>query len=216
KKMGVALYVSQYMFNTPPETSFTMDLAKMLAKVELIESLHDNDFTSYRQTRTGLYSYPTDYDQGKGQLASSTMLQMQLAPHIVHVVAYCEADHAAKPPDIIESARICRKVITNCLAGCPDMKNDSRVQERKEQLVNDAGLILEKIKGLDAEGRHPDPLASPQVIAKAIKLGILDAPHLEGTEAGCGKVRTMFVDGANMAVDSEGRILSEKDRLDAI
>ncbi len=32
KMMGVKVYISQYMFNTPPETSFTMDLAKMLPK----------------------------------------------------------------------------------------------------------------------------------------------------------------------------------------
>lgn len=215
KKMGVSLYVSQYMFNTPPETSFTMDLAKMLAKIELIESLHDDSFSSYRETRSGLYSYPTDYDEGKGQLASSTMLQMQLNPHIVHVVAYCEADHAAKPPDIIESAKIARKVISNCLAGCPDMKGDKQVQQRKEQLVEEAGQILEKIKGLDTEG-GADSLSSPKVIARAIKLGILDAPHLEGTAAGCGKVKTVFVNGANMAIDHNGTVLTEKERLAAI
>jgi len=216
KKMGVSLYVSQYMFNTPPQTSFTMDLAKMLAKAELIESLHDDNFTSYRQTRTGLYSYPTDYHAGKGQLASSTMLQMQLAPHILHVVAYCEADHAAKPQDIIESAKIARKVISNCLAGCPDMKNDDRVLKRKAQLVQDCREIIQKIKGLDTEGRFSDPLISPSIIARAIKLGILDAPHLAGIDAACGKVRTMFVGGANMAVDAKGRILTEQERLAAI
>ncbi len=215
KKMGVALYVSQYMFNTPPDTSFSMDLAKMLAKTELIESLHDDDFTSYRQTRSGLYSYPTDYDEGKGPLASSTMLQMQLSPHIVHVVAYCEADHVATPPDIIESAKIVKRVITNCLAGCPDMKADRKVQQRKKQLVSEACLIIEKIKSLGSGGGW-DPLIDPEVIARAIKLGILDAPHLAGTAAGCGKVRTVFVNGANMAVDSRGRILSEKERLAAI
>ncbi len=213
KKMGVSLYVSQYMFNTPPETTFTMDLAKMLAKVELIESLHDENFTSYRQTRSGLYSYPTDYDAGKGQLASSTMLQMQLKPHIVHVVAYCEADHAAKPADIIASSKIVKKVISNCLAGCPDMKNDAKVQQRKEQLVEQAGMIIEKMKSLDSQG---DALISPEAIARAIKLGILDAPHLEGTQAGCGKIRTLFVDGANVAVDGQGKILTEQERLAAL
>ncbi|MDZ7837280.1 MAG: hypothetical protein U5N58_04610 [Actinomycetota bacterium] len=115
--MGVRVYVSQYMFNTPPETSFIMDLGKMLAKVQMIEQLHDEGFTSLRQTRTGLYSYPADYDEGKAQLATSTMLQMQLEPHIVHVVAYCEANHAAKTEDIIESSIIARKAITNCLSG---------------------------------------------------------------------------------------------------
>jgi hypothetical protein len=85
------------MFNTPPETSFIMDLAKMLAKIELIESLHDDRFISVRETRTGLYSMPPDFNFAKGQLAASTMLQMQLEPSIMHVVAYCESSYAAKP-----------------------------------------------------------------------------------------------------------------------
>ncbi len=213
KKMGVSVYVSQYMFNTPPETSFIMDLAKMLAKIELIESLHDSNFTTLRQTRTGLYSYPTDYYEGKGQLASSTLLQMQLDPHIVHVVAYCEADHAAKPKDIIESTKIVNKSIENYLNGCPDMKNDRKVQKRKEQLVKDAKFILKKIKGLDKEKSFEDPLVSPDIIAKAIKLGILDAPHLCDVEAASGKVRTMFVEGANYAINKDGKVLTEKERL---
>ena len=131
KKMGVKTYVSQYMFNTPPETSFSMDLAKMLAKTELIESLHDDGFTSIRETRAGLFSYPADLDEGKGQLASSTFLQMQLEPKIVHIVGYCEADHAARPNDIIESIKIANRAIENCVYGCPDMKSDDRVVKRK-------------------------------------------------------------------------------------
>lgn len=213
KKMGVRVYVSQYMFNTPPETSFTMDLAKMLAKMELIESLHDENFVSVRQTRTGLFSFPTDYDRAKGQLASSIFLQMQLNPEIVHVVAYCEADHAATPEDIIESAKIAGRVIENCLAGVPDMKLDVRVIKRKERLIEDANLILEKIRELDIKGEYEDPLTSPEIISRAIKLGILDAPHLIGVSAACGKIRTKFIDGANVAVDDNGNIISEEERL---
>ncbi|MDD3776997.1 MAG: cobalamin B12-binding domain-containing protein [Actinomycetota bacterium] len=213
KRMGVKVYVSQYMFNTPAETSFTMDLAKMMAKVELIEGLHDDSFTSLRQTRTGLYSYPTNYHQGKAQLATSTMLQMQLEPHIVHVVAYCEADHAATPEDIIESAHIAHKAISNCLAGCPNMKDDERVQARKRQLMAEAKLIIGAIRKLDLNNIHEDPLTSPQIIAEAIGRGILDAPHLQGLEAASGQVRTMFIDGANMAVGPDGEILTEEQRL---
>jgi len=44
KSLGVRYYVSQYMLNTPPETSPIMDLAKMLAKIEMIEGLHDENF----------------------------------------------------------------------------------------------------------------------------------------------------------------------------
>jgi hypothetical protein len=216
KMMGVKVYISQYMFNTPAETSFTMDLAKMMAKVELIESLHNDSFKTLRQTRTGLYSYPTDFDKGKGQLASSTLLQMQLNPHIMHVVAYCEADHAARPEDIIKSVRITSKVIENCLYGCPDMKLDRKVRERKEELVRDAKLIIEKIKNLDKDNKYSDPLISPEVISKAIKKGILDAPHLCGVKAAKGTIRTMFFEGKNLTVDENYRVISEKVRLSRI
>lgn len=216
KMMGVKVYISQYMFNTPPETSFTMDLAKMLAKVELVESLNDKNFTTIRQTRSGLYSYPTDFDKGKGQLASSTLLQMQLDPDIVHVVAYCEADHAAKPEDIIESVKITKKVIENYLYGCPDMKLDERVGQRKEELIADAKLIIDKIKKLDKDNKYKDPLISPAIISKAIKIGVLDAPHLRGVKAAKGAIRTMFIDGKNLTVDQDYKPVSEKDRLGRI
>ncbi len=216
KMMGVKVYISQYMFNTPAEISFTMDLAKMLAKVELIESLHDNNFTTLRQTRSGLYSYPTDFDQGKGQLASSTMLQMQLDPQIMHIVAYCEASHAAKPEDIIESTKIAGKVIDNHIYGSPDMKNDPEVNTRKEELVKDAMLIIEKIKQLDDPDGSKDPLSSPSIIAAAIKKGILDAPHLAGVKAAKGTIRTMFFEGKNLAVDDDFNPVSEEERLNKI
>jgi hypothetical protein len=216
KMMGVKVYISQYMFNTPRETSFTMDLAKMMAKVELIESLHDDSFQTLRQTRTGLYSYPTDFEKGKGQLASSTLLQMQLNPNIIHVVAYCEADHAARPEDIIKSVKIASKVIENYLYGCPNMKLDRKVKERKEELVRDAKLIIEKIKKLDKDNKNGDPLVSSEVISRAIKKGILDAPHLCGVKAAKGTIRTMFFEGKNLVVDESLKPISEKERLSKI
>lgn len=213
KKMGVKNYISQYMFNTPPETSFTMDLAKMLAKIALIESLHDENFISWRQTRTGLFSMSGDFNKNKGQLASSTLLQMQLNPSIVHVVAYCESEYAAKPEDIIESSQIVIKVIENYLNGCPDMKLAKNVKNRTKQLVNDANLIINKIKKLDFENKFEDPLTAPEIIAKAISIGILDAPHLKGVSAAYGKTLTMFFNGANFTVDKNGNPLSEEERL---
>ncbi|MDD5660113.1 MAG: methionine synthase, partial [Actinomycetota bacterium] len=216
KKMGVRTYVSQYMFNTPPETSFKMDLAKMLAKIQLIESLHDETFTTLRQSRTGLFSMSGNFYANKGQLASSTMLQMQINPHIVHVVAYCESEHAAKPADIIESSEIVVRVINNYLNGCPDMKNDSEVIVRKKQLIKDAGLVIEKIKDLNREGRFADPLIEPEIISRSIKIGILDAPHLKDFEAACGKIKTGFFNGANLTVGKDGKPIDELERLNDI
>ncbi len=216
KKMGVKTYVSQYMFNTPRETSFTMDLAKMLAKIELIESLHDDDFSSIRESRTGLFSMPANFNKGKGQLGSSTMLQMQIEPSIVHVVAYCESSYAAKPADIIESSEIVMKAIENCLGGCPDMKADTSVRKRKEELTSDAMLIIESIKSLDSANKCEDPLTDPGIIAKAVRCGILDAPQLAGASGACGKMNAMFINGANNPVDDCGNPINEEERLNKI
>ncbi|MFX0152567.1 MAG: methionine synthase, partial [Candidatus Hodarchaeota archaeon] len=74
KKAGVKHYISQLMFDTPLNISPRYDLAKMMAKTTLIENLHDKNFNTFRQVRTGLLSFPEDPHLAKGQLASS--LQM--------------------------------------------------------------------------------------------------------------------------------------------
>ncbi len=140
KALGADTYIAQYMFGSPAATSPVMDLAKMLAKIELIESLHDDDFTSLRQTRAGLLSFAADMDVAKGQLAASTVVQLAIKPAIIHVVGYSEGDHAATASEIIESCRIVHGVIHNCHTDMPEMIADPRVQERKEELVSDANF----------------------------------------------------------------------------
>src|SRR3972149_3263667 len=58
KRAGVRNYVAQYMFNNPRGTSPSMDIAKMLAKIQLIEGLQDGTFRVFREARTGLNSLP--------------------------------------------------------------------------------------------------------------------------------------------------------------
>jgi len=215
KKMGVKDYVAQYMFNVPPSISPAMDLAKMLAKIELIESLQDENFTVYRQARAGIASLPADLDQAKGQLAASCQLSMAIKPHIYHVVGYCEAHHAATAEDVIESCKIVRGVIRNVMLGAVDITQDQKVQERKNQLIEEAQITLAAIKSLGQT--KDDPLTDPATLAKAVRLGILDAPHLRGNEAACGTLVTRLVNGALYAYDEkERRILSEKERIDRI
>ncbi|MCF6095484.1 cobalamin-dependent protein [Thermovorax subterraneus] len=215
KKMGVKHYIAQYMFNVPPSLSPKMDLAKMLAKIELIESLQDDNFKVYRQARAGLASFPGDLSQAKGQLASSAYLAMAIKPHIYHVVGFCEAHHAATAEDIIESCKIVRGVIRNAFLGLPDMVNDPVVQERKNQLIKEAMVILDAIKQLNPNVE--DPLSDADTIAKAIELGILDAPHLKGNPAACGKLVTRMVNGALYAYDpEENKILTEEERIEKI
>ena len=214
KAAGVRHYVSQYMLNTPLGTSPKMDLAKMLAKIELVESLHDHSFTSIRQVRPGLFSYPPDLDMGKGQLASSIYTGMMLKPHIVHVVGFCEADHAAIAKDVIESCKIARRVIHDCLMGVPDPLQDRDILRRKEELVREAKILIRAIKSLD-EGNSLLPLTNPDVYVKAVKMGVLDAPDLRNNSIAKGILKTRMIDGACLSINPDsGEPIDETQRLE--
>ncbi len=99
KKSGVRDYIAQMMFNSPPGLSDEMDLAKMLALLEMIAPLENANFHIWRQTRIGLLSHPSDLVAARGHLAASTYLQMALKPHIYHIVGHTEAHHAATADD---------------------------------------------------------------------------------------------------------------------
>jgi hypothetical protein len=196
KQQGVKTYVAQYMFNTPLGTSYINDIAKMLAKRDLIESLHDETFTSLRQVRTGLMSLSTNMNLAKGQLASSIALALNLEPHIVHVVGYSEAQFAASPQVVIESCQIAHGVIRSRLQLSPDAASDPRVGLRRKELLEQAARLLQAIAAL-GDGDHA--LTDPAVIARAIAVGLLDAPHLKGNRYAKGAVKTKLVNGACVA-----------------
>ncbi|SKC84970.1 cobalamin-dependent protein [Maledivibacter halophilus] len=212
KKIGVKHYISQYMFNVPPSMHHKMDLAKMLAKIELIESLEDKNFKVYRQVRAGLASLSADLDVAKGQLAASTYLAMSVKPHIVHVVGFSEADHAANADDVIESCKIVRGVIRSTLHGMADMTQDQEVVYRKNELINEAKVLLNALKELYPES--PNSWCDPLVLTDAIKRGIIDAPHLRGNPSAKGTLETRIIDGKCLAYSKKlGRSICENERL---
>ena len=213
KKMGVKDYVSQYMFNTPPGTSPQMDIAKMLAKNELIEELREDNFRIYREVRAGIAHFSPNPQIAKGQLAASALTSLSLNPHILHVVAYCEGDHAVYPEELIESCNIVHGVIQNTLNGLPDVTNDIKIVDRKNQLIDEARDLLAGIKRFGKE-MSDDPWSDPKVLASAIKIGILDTPHFVGNPNLCGKIKTNLINGAWYAIDeSTGDVLTEKKRI---
>lgn len=215
KQMGVKTYIAQYMFNVPPSISPAMDIAKMLAKIELIESLQDENFTVYRQARAGLASFPVDLFQAKGQLAASAYLAMAIKPHIYHVVGFCEAHHAARADDIIESCKIVRGVLRNNFLGVVDITKDKKVKARKRELIKEAQITLDAIRKLSPD--EIDPLSCANTIARAIEIGILDAPHLRGNPSAAGNLVTRLVDGALYAYDPEKkRVITEEERIDKL
>ena len=214
RAFGVRDYIAQLMFNSPPTLSDRMDLAKMLAILELIAPLAGPDFRIWRQTRTGLLSYPLDPDAARAHLATTVYLQMALRPHIVHVVGHTEAHHAATADDVIEACKLARRAIENALRGQPDMTADPAVQARKEELIREAQVTLEAIRAL-AGPDVSDPLTDPATLARAVTTGILDAPHLRNNPYARGQMVTRIDErGACVAADPvSGRPLSEEERL---
>jgi methylmalonyl-CoA mutase cobalamin-binding subunit len=213
KVFGVNDYITQMMFNSPPGTSDAMDLAKMVAVLELTSELEDDGFHVWRQTRTGLLSYPLETNAARAHLAASIYVQMALNPHIVHVVGHTEAHHAATAEDVIDASRMARRAIENALAGQPDMLKDPKIIRRKEELIGEVRLTLRAIRNLHAD-KVGDPLTSPENLADSVKKGILDAPHLKNNPFARGEIITRNINGACEAVNQQGKKISEADRLE--
>jgi methylmalonyl-CoA mutase cobalamin-binding subunit len=212
KAFGVKDYIAQLMFNSPPGLSDAMDLAKMAAMLRIIQPLADDTFHIWRQTRTGLLSYPLQPAAARAHLAASIYLQMALRPHIVHIVGHTEADHAATAADVIEAASMARRTIENSLRGAPDMLADPVVQARINELITEAEVTLQAIHFLAAEDVE-DALIDADVLAGAVTSGIMDAPHLLNNPYAKGSIKTSLLNGTCQSVDSAGKVLSESERL---
>ncbi|MEJ5229235.1 MAG: cobalamin-dependent protein [Pseudothermotoga sp.] len=214
KKLGVKDYVQQIMLETPSGLSVRGDLAKMLAKVELVESLKDENFAVYRMIRTGLMSVPADPHAAMGQLSVSMFYGWALKPHIIHVVAYCESMRRATSKEIIESVKMARRAVNLAMRGMPDPAKDDWIIKEKERIKEEALMIIERIKSLKS-GKDED-LLDPEILYRAVESGILDAPALKGFSVAKGSVKTQIVDGLCRAVDENGKVISERDRLKKI
>jgi hypothetical protein len=223
KKFGVKDYIAQMMFNSPPGLSDAMDLAKMLAILEMISPLSSphlpmengrtegDPFRIWKQTRIGLLSHPLDPDAARGHLAASTYLQMALKPHIYHIVGHTEAHHAATAEDVIEASKIVRRAIANAL-GAPDMTADPEVQQRKAVLISEAKILLDAIRDSAGEAVE-DPWSDAGTLAKSVTMGLMDAPQLGNNKFGRGLVRTRILNGASVEVDESGNLLSQQERI---
>lgn len=212
KKLGVTHYIAQYMFNNPNGLSFSMDFAKILAMMELTESLQDKHFHIYRQTRAGLSLFHADSDVAKGQLAASSFMQMALKPDIIHVVGFCEANHAASASEVKESCRIVRGVIRHTLNEDFSMQNNISIMKRKDELIKEAHFLLNFIQNEYAD--YPDPLANSSVLCDCIKKGYIDAVHILKNNKFHGNLLTKIIDGKCLAWDTEkNRPVTEEERL---
>ena len=211
KAFGVKDYIAQLMFNSPPEHSDAMDLAKMLAVIELITPLESPEFRIWKQTRTGLLSYPLNHAEARAHLAASVYLQMAIKPQIIHVVGYTEADHAATADDVIESCTMARRSIENAIKGAPEMTSDPEIQQRKEEIISEVHDVLKYIKNLSDDAI--DPFTDRRALTKAVRLGILDAPQLKNNPIARGITLTRVINGTCVSVDENGRKISEGKRI---
>jgi len=212
KAFGVHDYIAQLMFNSPPGLSDAMDLAKMLAVLELIQPLAGKDFHIYRQTRTGLLSYPLSDPAARSHLSTSIYLQMALKPDIIHIVGHTEAHHAATANDVIHASGMAQRAIESFLKGAPDMTADPKIQARVRHLVEEAKITLSAIQSLTSD-TGTDAFTDPSALTRAVTSGILDAPQLRNNSFARGDVRTQFVHGATETVDKNGKPISETERL---
>ncbi|HEY59507.1 MAG TPA: cobalamin B12-binding domain-containing protein [Anaerolineae bacterium] len=212
RAFGVKDYIAQMMFNSPPGLSDSMDLAKMLACLELTAPLESENFHIWRQTRTGLLSYPLEDNAARAHLATSIYLQMALKPHIVHIVGHTEAHHAATEEDIINACLMARRAIENALTDQPDMTADLNIQRRKQELITQAQITLQAIRNIGTENTS-DPLTDAKTLTQAVQAGILDAPHLINNPFAKGKIQTRIIKGACEAINEDGKLIGEKKRL---
>ncbi len=216
KDLGVSKYIEQMMFNTPAGNTFNMDLARVLAMVDVVNPLIDVGFKVYKETRTGLAYLSCDQTQAKGQLAASTMLQLSIQPDIVHVVSYSEASHAAKPDDVIESCKMVNKIIQDGVNNIPNYQLDQVIQERKNDLLDQAQVIITSFEQLGHSMGYKNPYLSPECLSEAVKVGLFDAPQLKGFIGAKGVIFTEIIDGKCVVIDSNGYEINEQQRIESL
>lgn len=210
KKFGVHDYILTYMFQSPPHLSNAMDLARCLAIIEMTETFADDNFHVWKQVRTGLLSHPVNMIRARAHLAQSTMLQMAVQPHIIHIVGHTEAHHAATAEDVIEASLMVQEVVETALRGNPDLTADPVVQQRKQALIEETHTLLNAIRILNPNVE--DPLSDPVTLAQAVSVGLMDAPQLVNNAYAPGHVRTRSIGGAIQAVDGQGQAITEAQR----
>ncbi len=214
KELGVKYYIQQFMMNVPPGISPENDIAKMLAKLEIISELCDDNFHILRMIRTGIASLSVDENIAKGELASSVTFGMYLQPHIVHVVGYSEAYNVATPRVVIESSKIAKGVIKNCLKGLPGIDENKKIIKRKNDIIKDTKMLLENIKSI---GREENSLTNPHVLSKVVEIGLMDAENLKGFTPARGDIKTAIINGAVECIDLQtDKIISEKERIEKL
>lgn len=226
KHNGVKDMIFQFQFNKPSETGDFADLAKMTAALEMIKKVHLNaggNANIWIETRTGIEHLSTDLSTAKYQLARSTLLQMFLHPHIIHLVSYCEADHAATPSDVIESSQIVRRAVRIFKDNEPDLTkylNNPIITERRNYLLKESSFLLDNISELNINLKNIKPaskiFSDPSTLEKAVIEKYLTAPGITVPRYQNNTILTRptqygFFD--NVDTHNIQRVIREKERI---
>ena len=176
----------------------------------IVADLNEKQLAKVKETY-GVNTTTDNQDVSK----KANIIVLSIKPHIYHVVGFCEAHHAARADDIIESAMIVRGILKNEFLGSIDMTKDKNVLDRKSKLMEEANIIIDSIKSLSSN--LEDPLTDPATLAEAVRIGILDAPQLKGNPIAPGGLKTRMVSGGLDAYDDqEGKIIGEKERINML
>jgi hypothetical protein len=181
----------------------------------------------WRETRTGIDSFPPDLDQARHQLARSTFLQLLMNPHIIHLVSYCEALYIAGTDDIIDSSRLIRRCVRVFREHAPDLlrlRQHPLVVERRTHLVREARTTLRAIAGLVGGPLPPNAplstliprLANPDNLIRALEVGVMAAPGIFHPDFSAARniVTAPVTSGFIECLDPEsGVVLREAERL---
>lgn len=222
---GVKDMVFQFQFNKPAVTGDYADIAKMCAAKKLVSHVIPSDVqrTIFVQTRSGIEHFSTNMDYAKYQLARSTLLQMLIYPDIIHLVSYCEADHAAYPADIIESSKIVQAAIGYFKYYEYDIRKNAEhpfVKERTKYLWEEAEYVVRKIADLAGPEKTEklyQNLSNPVALRFAMKKHYMTAPGIMNLDYKNNRIITKT--GAYGVIDSyetweSSTPMSEKIRID--
>lgn len=224
---GVQNMVLQMQMNKPKETGDYADLAKMQAGLEMARRVSmycKNPPPIFRETRTGIESLSADMNLAKWQLARSTMLQMCMNPHIIHIVSYCEANYAARPADIIDSSKLIRRAVKIFRKHEQDIMKETRIPivlERKEYLMRECEYLLREIAKLNPKYELcpieaiAQYVGNEDVIASSIEKKIMTAPGIINDKYKGDFITKPLKYGMINLVDdyNHPRIMTEEERL---
>lgn len=224
---GVRNMILQMQLNKPKETGDYADLAKMSAGLEMASRMlvqSGANANIFRETRTGIESLSADMNKAKWQLGRSTLLQMILNPHIIHIVSYCEANYAARSEDIIDSSRLIRRAVRLFNENKSDLLkylNDPIVLDRKEYLISEASFLLKEIAKLNKNYSITSApniaklVADEDTIATSIERKLMSAPGIINPKyKGTFLTKPMQYGMINVVSDFiNSQTITEKERL---